>query len=581
MKRLFVLALLAPLLAAPAVRGDDLAPGSWKITTLSANGATELTFWVLKLDSADGKTTATLASANPAFNNAQLRSFTLKGDTVRAVLFNGFNEQVFDGKLAGKDGKKVIGTLGTQDFPNPAWMVPTDVTELDKTNMQKPAGEAGAGLAALFKLRIAKKDAADKDLVAWSETASKDAITYGPAWQLHVHSTMATALVKFPNQTTLAVKYAELAEKALPATATPAKQMNVLETLARAQGAAGKDAAARAVMTRVAKIAEAVEKALPATALPAVRISALETLARAQQGAGNGAAAREVMEQVAKIDHVLDKEYIATGLPFKPEPFAGRKSDSKRAVVLELFTGAQCPPCVAADLAFDGLVQSYQPSDLVLIQYHMHIPGPDPLTNSDTEARWKYYQDAFSVKKFGGVPAAALNGKTPRVGGGPLAFAEKTYTGYRDMIDPLLEMPAGCQLKATAKRLGDKIEIQAEVLGMDKPGPDKKLRLLLLEETVHYGGGNKIRIHHHVVRAMPGGADGKAVTEAGMKTTASVDLPELRKTLTSYLDEFVATRGPFPRYIRPMEMRDLRVVALVQDDETHEILQAIQVGVEP
>ena len=31
-------------------------------------------------------------------------------------------------------------------------------------------------------------------------------------------------------------------------------------------------------------------------------------------------------------------------------------------------------------------------------------------------------------------------------------------------------------------------------------------------------------------------------------------------TLTSYLDDFVAAKGPFPRYIRPMEMRDLRVV---------------------
>jgi hypothetical protein len=94
-------------------------------------------------------------------------------------------------------------------------------------------------------------------------------------------------------------------------------------------------------------------------------------------------------------------------------------------------------------------------------------------------------------------------------------------------------------------------------------------------------GGNKIRIHHHVVRAMPGGADGKALTEKDGQVKASVDMPELRKTLTSYLDGFVAAKGPFPRNIRPMEMRELRVVALVQDDESHEILQAIQVGVEP
>ena len=76
-------------------------------------------------------------------------------------------------------------------------------------------------------------------------------------------------------------------------------------------------------------------------------------------------------------------------------------------------------------------------------------------------------------------------------------------------------------------------------------------------------------------------SDGKAITDRKLTTTASVDLPELRKTLTSYLDTFVATKGPFPRQIRPMDMRDLRVVAFVQDDETNEILNAVQVGVEP
>ena len=58
--------------------------------------------------------------------------------------------------------------------------------------------------------------------------------------------------------------------------------------------------------------------------------------------------------------------------------------DANKVAVLELFTGAQCPPCVAADVAFDALEKSYKHTDLILLQYHMHIPGPDPLTNPDT-----------------------------------------------------------------------------------------------------------------------------------------------------------------------------------------------------
>lgn len=34
-----------------------------------------------------------------------------------------------------------------------------------------------------------------------------------------------------------------------------------------------------------------------------------------------------------------------------------------------------------------------------------------------------------------------------------------------------------------------------------------KLRVLVVEESVKYTGGNKL-LHHHVVRAMPLGADG-------------------------------------------------------------------------
>jgi hypothetical protein len=532
MNRLFALTLLVPLLASPAVHADDLAAGNWKITSLTANGEIALTSWLLKLETTGGKTTATLASANPSYPTPTLKSFMLKGDTVRIVLLvGGVNEQIFAGRLAGKDGMKVVGTLGTEELFYPAWMTPTDITELDKADIVKGAGAAGAGLAALNKLRVAKKDTPDDDLVKWSETASKDAVTYGPAWQSSCDSAIASALLKHPTQVALAVEHAQAAVKSLDATASPTRQIKVLETLALAL-----------------------------------------------QSAGRLEAGKDAMERVARLDRMLDKEYLAQGLPFKPDVFAGRKTDSRRAVVLELFTGAQCPPCVAADLAFDALQKTYKPSELVLIQYHMHIPGPDPLTNNDTEARWNHYRKAFG-KQIGGVPTAIINGKTLKVGGGPLAFAGKTYNAYREMIDPLLETPAVCQVKASAGRRGDVIDIQAEVTAMASPGPDKMLRLVLVEEVVAYGGGNKVRLHHHVVRALPGGADGKAITDRDLQVKASLDIAELRKSLTAYLDGFVAARGPFPRLIRPMEMRDLRVIALVQDDTTHEILQAAQVGV--
>ena len=111
---------------------------------------------------------------------------------------------------------------------------------------------------------------------------------------------------------------------------------------------------------------------------------------------------------------------------------AGRKDkEANQVVMMELFTGAQCPPCVAADVAFDALQKSYKPTELVLVQYHMHIPGSDPMTNPDTIARWDYYRKLFPTG-IRGVPTQPLqwqaaNGRRrrhDRVGGQVRAVRE-------------------------------------------------------------------------------------------------------------------------------------------------------------
>ncbi len=62
----------------------------------------------------------------------------------------------------------------------------------------------------------------------------------------------------------------------------------------------------------------------------------------------------------------LEKE-IDRILSSRPKVFlAGRydpEVESNRVVLAELFTGADCGPCVAADLAFDGLMERYNVND--------------------------------------------------------------------------------------------------------------------------------------------------------------------------------------------------------------------------
>ena len=142
----------------------------------------------------------------------------------------------------------------------------------------------------------------------------------------------------------------------------------------------------------------------------------------------------------------------------------------------------------------------------------------------------------------------------------------------------MLEKSTDLKLNGKATRDGDKISIAIDLAGAESTD-DLKLRLLVVEDTIKYVGGNKLRFHHHVVRAMPGGIGGVAVKSGSMKHAATADVAVIRKDLVKYLDEFSKDR-PFPYTIRPLDLKDLKVIALVQNDKTREILQAVQIEVE-
>ena len=120
-----------------------------------------------------------------------------------------------------------------------------------------------------------------------------------------------------------------------------------------------------------------------------------------------------------------------------------------------------------------------------------------------------------------------------------MTASENKYEQYAKVINPLLENTTTVKLAGKAKQgLDNNLEIAVEVANAD--GEQMKLRLLVVEEAVRYAGSNGIRFHHHVVRAMPGGAEGIAVKDKVFKHTAKANLAEIRKDLTKYLDGYVA-----------------------------------------
>ncbi len=320
-------------------------------------------------------------------------------------------------------------------------------------------------------------------------------------------------------------------------------------------------------------IARRAEKLLTEADPSARQLGTLKALAAAlfkSDKSADALALKTVKERIAKLDEALDAEFEKNAVPFKTEPFAVRKDKGKRVAVVELFTGAHCPPCVAADVAFDALLKTYQPSEVVLLQYHLHVPRPDPLTNADAELRSAYY-------RVEATPTTIVNGKEGPEIGGPAQAAQEGYKELTTQINKSLEGEAKASLDLAVKRDGDKIVATAALTGLASKNA-VRMHVLLIEDVVRYPGGNGQRLHHHVVRAVLGDMEVKLAKGDPVPHSFTVSVSDLRKKLADYLDNSNKD-DPFLDDERPLDLKRLKVVALIQEKESKEILHAVQVDV--
>ena len=82
-----------------------------------------------------------------------------------------------------------------------------------------------------------------------------------------------------------------------------------------------------------------------------------------------------------------------------------------------------------------------------------------------------------------------------------------------------------------------------------------------------------IRVQEMVVRWQIDGGDGAVPKDGKFAVTETVSIVDIRKRLTEDLARFERLQGMnFPE--KPLEMKSLFVIALVQDETTREVLQA-------
>ncbi|MCI0682984.1 MAG: hypothetical protein L0Y71_12860 [Gemmataceae bacterium] len=518
--------------------GADGVAGNWKVVLAEDGQPTQL--WLLRLENKAGKLAGELVTLKGA-PDAELRDLKVTGDLLtfelRLQARGGVVVLQFESKAPRAGAKRILGSVGSVAGGRaaiPAYLEATAAKnqfELDREVVTRTPNDPRVFGAVLDLIKAADDNKVPaRDVQEWVDSVRGAAEAYGPRFQFDYTLQLLEALASQKGYTTVA--------------------------------------------TDVAAQAETMPKI---KASPLVQLRLLSTLHAAFQKSGDANIVKELDARIEKIEEPAFAEYSKTALDFTPAKFKGRKARSDRAVLVELFTGAMCPPCVAADLAFDALEKAFPPRDVVLLQYHLHVPGPDALTNADAEKRSDFYS-----RTLGGTPTIYFNGKPDQnvQGGGGREDAEDKFKEYRGVLETLVEKPAEVKLLARAVRKGDKIAIQASVKDVAKPGETTRLRLALVEDWVRYKARNGMLYHHRVVRAMPGGPAGVALMNKDLDHAVTVDLNELRADLHKYLDNYIKNESPFPDAQRPMRLRNLHVVAFVQNDDTLEVLQAFDAPVE-
>jgi tetratricopeptide (TPR) repeat protein len=248
-------------------------------------------------------------------------------------------------------------------------------------------------------------------------------------------------------------------------------------------------------------------------------------------------------------------------LPYHPQPFQPGAGWKGKTVLVELFTGSECPPCVAADLAADGLLESFSPTHLAVLEYHLPIPRPDPLMNHAAVLRASHY----GVRS---APSVFFDGQPLAGGGGPLYMAKAKYDQYLEQIRQRINADPGLKLGLAAARLGDDVQV---TYTLDKILDNVGYHIALVQKEEKYRGGNGILFHKMVVREF------KTLEGVpGLTGRLTINLPASERAAQELIDAYQKQMGfTFREKHTAIDRTKLQVVFFAQDRSTGKVHTAV------
>ena len=236
---------------------------------------------------------------------------------------------------------------------------------------------------------------------------------------------------------------------------------------------------------------------------------------------------------------------------------------------------------MGAGLAFNGAHERYTRQDFIWLNYHVHIPQPDPMVNPSGVARRTFYGVNSSPSYF-------FDGESD--GGGGSAEGAKGL--FDSKVDPKIQthlaMAPEAAVKIQATQVGGMVKAKATVSNVKSKSDKLRVQIVLAEESVTYSGENGERFHPIVARGMAvdaKSAQGFALAPGkGGSFEYTFDLAKLMADAKESLANFEKKErdGTYTFREKKHEIKNgLVAVAFVQDEATKKVLQATYVKIAP
>ncbi len=247
-------------------------------------------------------------------------------------------------------------------------------------------------------------------------------------------------------------------------------------------------------------------------------------------------------------------------LPFTPEVYKPDMKWEGKTVLAELFTGSECPPCVGADLGFDGLIEAFDVRYLAVLEYHLPVPRPDPMMNQASRKRAQEYGVTST-------PSTFFDGEAKAGGGGNRSMAGEKFREFGGEVKARLAVKPAVRLEVKATLAGDLVRVEFKA---DKTPSGADFNIALVQGEEKFRGSNGLIFHKMVVREFV------TLTETDIKArNFTVDIAAAEAAAAGSLAEFEReTSFRFPVKKDRIDRLALRVVLFVQDRTTKKVLNA-------